>query len=262
MWQLLINGLSQVSDCHGDLSRLVNYEYPRDGTTAIIILGDAGVNYYMNNRDTSVKKKMEKSGYQFYLVRGNHEARPEDCEGIEWIYDNNVSGTVGIDIDYPAIHYFRDGDSYTIDGHSVLIIGGAYSVDKFYRIAKGYPYQWFENEQLSEEERREILKKIKGQEFDIVMTHTCPRAWEPIDLFISGINQTEVDKSMENWLDEVKVAIKYKVWLFGHFHADRIEKHNVQQYYLTSDTLEDIWKRFTNPDGPEWWIQKSPMYYM
>lgn len=247
-----------TGDCHGDMSRFTDYEYPRDGTTAIIILGDAGVNYYMNKRDNSAKKKLQDSGYQFYLVRGNHEARPEDCEGVEWIYDANVNGTVGVDTNFPAIHYFLDGNDYLIGGHSCLVIGGAYSVDKFYRLSKGYPYQWFPNEQLDTNEREKIYDKIKGKEFDFVFTHTCPRAWEPTDLFLPMLNQDEIDKTMETWLDDVKIAIKYHVWLFGHFHADRIEKHKVEQYYKKSDTLDAIWSRWTNPDGPEWWIERSP----
>lgn len=254
----MINTWVVTGDCHGDMGRFDNYEYPRDGTTAVIILGDAGVNYYLNNRDSSAKKKLQNSGYQFYLVRGNHEARPEDCENIEWEYDENVKEIVGFDKQYPAIHYFIDGRVYNIDNHSVLVIGGAYSIDKNYRLSKGYPYQWFENEQLSAKEREEIFDRIKGQEFDFVLTHTCPRAWEPTDLFLPIINQSQVDKSMENWLDDVKIAIKYKIWLFGHFHADRVEKRNVEQYYKKSDTLDEIWNRWTTPDGLEWYIEKSP----
>ena len=254
----MINTWVVTGDCHGDMSRFDNYEYPRDGTTAVIILGDAGVNYYLNNRDSSAKKKLQNSGYQFYLVRGNHEARPEDCENIEWEYDENVKGIVGFDRKYSAIHYFVDGNSYIIDNHSVLVIGGAYSIDKNYRLSKGYPYQWFENEQLSVKEREEIFDRIKGQEFDFVLTHTCPRVWEPTDLFLPIINQSQVDKSIENWLDGVKIAIKYKIWLFGHFHADRVEKRNVEQYYKKSDTLNEIWNRWTTSDGLEWYIEKSP----
>ena len=250
-----------TGDCHGDMSRFENYNYPRDGSTGIIILGDAGVNYYLNNRDTSAKKKLQNSGYQFYLVRGNHEQRPELCENITWGYNEDVKGCVGIDKAFPAIHYFIDGDVYNINNHSVLVIGGAYSIDKYYRLQKGYPYQWFEKEQLDTNEREIIYNKIKGVEFDFVLTHTCPRSFEPTDLFISGINQTTVDKSMEDWLEKVKLVIKYKVWLFGHFHADRIEKRNVEQYYRCNDLLEDIWQRWTKLKEPEWWIQKSPKYY-
>lgn len=254
----MINTWVVTGDCHGDMSRFANYEYPRDGTTAIIILGDAGVNYYMNKRDNSTKKKLQDSGYQFYLVRGNHEARPEDCERIEWNYDENVGGIIGIDTNFPAIHYFCDGGEYTINSHSCLVIGGAYSVDKYYRINKGYPYQWFENEQLDLKEREEIFNRIKGKEFDFVFTHTCPKAWEPTDLFLPMINQNEVDKTTEIWLDDIKDAIRYHVWLFGHFHADRIEKHNVEQYFKKSDTLDAIWSRWTEPNGLEWWIERSP----
>ena len=247
-----------TGDCHGDMRRFANYVYPRDGTTGIIILGDAGVNYYMNNRDTSAKKKLQNSGYQFYLVRGNHEARPEDCKGVEWTYDSNVNGIVGIDTYAPAIHYFRDGDIYNINNRRCLVIGGAYSVDKFYRLSRGYPYQWFENEQLDPKEREEIFEKVKGQEFDFVLTHTCPRAWEPTDLFIAGLDQSNIDKSMENWLDDIKNVIKYKVWLFGHFHADRIEKHKVQQFFITDENLETIWDRWTSLEKPEEWFERSP----
>ena len=247
-----------TGDCHGDMNRFKDYVYPRDGSTGIIILGDAGVNYYMNNRDSSAKKKLQNSGYEYYLVRGNHEARPEDCEGVEWTYDSNVAGIVGIDTSYPAIHYFRDGDTYDINNHRCLVIGGAYSIDKFYRLSRGYPYQWFANEQLDAKEREEIFERVKGQEFDFVLTHTCPRAWEPVDLFIAGLDQDNIDKTMENWLDDIKDVIKYKVWLFGHFHADRIEKYKVEQYFTAHDELETIWKRWTELSEPEWWIRRSP----
>ena len=247
-----------TGDCHGDMTRFETYKYPRDGSTGIIILGDAGVNYYLNNRDTSAKKKLQKSGYQFYLVRGNHEARPEDCEGVKWVHDDDVNGIVGVDVLFPSIHYFRDGDEYNIANHSCLVIGGAYSVDKFYRLSKGYPYQWFSNEQLDADERNRIFERIRGKEYDFVLTHTCPRAWEPVDLFIAGLDQTNIDKSMENWLDDVKDSIKYGVWLFGHFHADRIEKHKVEQYFKANDELETIWNRWTRLEQPEWWIRRSP----
>lgn len=259
----MINTWVVTGDTHGDMSRFADYEYPRDGTTGVIILGDAGVNYYMNGRDSSAKKKLQKSGYIFYLVRGNHEQRPELCEGIKYEYDEEVQGLVGIDSEFPCIHYLRDGDTYVFGGHSALVIGGAYSVDKWYRLTKGYPYQWFETEQLDLAEREKIFEEVSGKHFDFVLTHTCPRSYEPTDLFLPMVDQGAVDKSMENWLDDLKIAIDWNVWLFGHFHADRVEAHRVEQYFKKSDTLENIWARWTNPDGPfakEWWLERSPLY--
>lgn len=57
-----------------------------------------------------------------------------------------------------------------------------------------------------------ITKKVKNNYFDFVLTHTCPRCWEPTDLFISGIDQSAVDKSMEDWLDKLKIKL---ILLFG-----------------------------------------------
>ena len=75
---------------------------------------------------------------------------------------------------------------------------------------------------------------------------------------MSGINQDNVDKSTEDWLEKVKEAIKYRIWLFGHFHADRIARPKVEQYYKKSDTLDAIWDRWNNSNRPEWWIERGP----
>lgn len=61
-------------------------------------------------------------------------------------------GQVYIEDEYPNLIFAKNGELYNFNGKSVLVIGGAYSIDKNYRIGKGYP--WFENEQLSELERK------------------------------------------------------------------------------------------------------------
>ena len=44
---------------------------------------------------------------------------------------------------YPNILFAKDGEIYDIAGMKTIVIGGAYSVDKFYRLSKGY--NWFED---------------------------------------------------------------------------------------------------------------------
>ena len=122
-------------DTHGvftwmDDERLNNYK-PEE--TAIIILGDAGFNFYLNKTDARLKKEVEAKGYTFYCVRGNHEERPQALMSMLWKYDNEVEGVVYYEEAYPHIKYFKDYGLYKIDKYSCLVIGGAYSIDKDYR---------------------------------------------------------------------------------------------------------------------------------
>ena len=49
---------------------------------------------------------------------------------------------------YPNILFAKDGEIYNFHGKKVMPIGGAYSVDKYYRIRNGL--SWFESEQPDE----------------------------------------------------------------------------------------------------------------
>ena len=63
---------------------------------AVIILGDAGLNFYLNKTDEKKKKILANYGIQIYCVRGNHEERPENL-GFQLQYDENVGGEVYVD---------------------------------------------------------------------------------------------------------------------------------------------------------------------
>lgn len=231
--------------------------------TAVIILGDAGLNYYLNKTDLKEKKLSSNFGIRIYCVRGNHEQRPQNVQGMKLVYDEDVAGEVYIEEDLPLIRYFVDGGEYTIAGKSVLVIGGAYSVDKYYRLsrANGGFSGWFEDEQLTAEERAEILARVKNKRYDLVLTHTAPITWEPTDLFLRGIDQSTVEKDMEYWLKEVALSVCWGHWLFGHYHADRVEAPHVEQFfqeYEDLDTIINRWKRYDETGELDWWIPKSP----
>lgn len=234
--------------------------------TAVIILGDAGLNYYLNKTDLKGKKLSSNFGIRIYCVRGNHEQRPQNVQGMKLIDDIDVGGKVYIEEEFPLIRYFVDGGEYTIGGKSVLVIGGAYSVDKYYRLARsvGRSFSgWFEDEQLNEAERDAILQKVKGKRYDLVLTHTAPITWEPTDLFIRGVDQSTVEKDMECWLKEVALSVCWGHWLFGHYHADRIEAPHVEQFYNEYEDLETIierWKRYDDTGELDWWLPKSPRF--
>lgn len=270
--------MSLVSDTHGQvLFRLsqINAGKYAASQTALIILGDAGINFYLNKTDMNLKRNIQNTGYTVYCVRGNHEERPENLGYIEHWYDENVKGYVMYEPDYPNIKYFEDGNTYEICGKSVLVIGGAYSVDKWYRLNrvgvtskldKDYlnPRKtgWFPDEQLLDWEMTTIEKEHFGKHYDVVLTHTCPISWEPTDLFLPGLDQSGVDKTMELWLDKVKQKVDWNIWLFGHYHGDQLVRPGVEMYYKDIEDWETIIKRWESPDQLDWWLIKSPNYYM
>lgn len=259
--------MSLVSDTHGLVkTRLQNVKaaYPQlnPAETAVIILGDVGFNYYLSKRDWKQKKNASKFGYTIYCVRGNHEERPENLN-YGTVYDNNVEGIVYVDPDYPLIRYFMDGGEYAINGKSCLVIGGAYSIDKWHRIEmaawSGSKHSgWFKDEQLTKEEMDKISKSVCGKHYDFVLTHTCPFSWQPTDLFLGFINQATVDNSMEIWMEELKDTFTWGVWCFGHYHVDRIQKPCVEIFFTDIQTLEDVtsrWEKYKEISDLDWWLE-------
>lgn len=264
-----------TGDTHGKVAERLHHipDTLNPEETAIIILGDAGFNFWLNKTDTKAKREASKYGYTIYCVRGNHEERPENISSMETLFDENICGPVFVENEFPNIRYFKDGRTYEINGHRTLVIGGAYSVDKWYRLARvGLDEQtndpaktgWFPSELLTEDEMSQIASVTFGEEFDFVFSHTCPLSWEPRDLFLSFIDQSTVDKSMEQWLDVIKADIHWGIWCFGHFHKDRIERPRVEQFYGDIEPLEAVWNRWFDDETikEEWWLEKSPNYYM
>lgn len=261
-----------TGDIHGKVfqlkERLESIKEDFDDVTevGVIILGDAGFNFYMNSSDDKNKRKADALGCRIYCVRGNHEERPEFVKDIVELYDNEIGGTVLIEPTHPNIRYLLDGRKYWFGRYSAFIIGGAYSVDKRWRLANGKNLEgwtgWFENEQLSQEEMNNIELNWAGCQFDFVFSHTCPISWQPTDMFLPMVDQSSVDNTMELWMEDFKDKIYWGVWLFGHFHADRAERPNVQIMYNYIEDLNKIWDRWNNPDNEESkWMLKGPLYY-
>lgn len=243
------------------LEQIDQTKYPPN-ETALIILGDAGFNYYLDSSDRRGKKKSSELGYIVYCVRGNHEARPSEVPGMKLVRDEEVDGMVWVEEEFPRIRYFCDWGHYTINGHKTLVIGGAYSVDKYYRLQRGW--RWFKNEQLEPFEMDACYRNAIDYQFDLILSHTCPLSLRPTDLFLRGIDQSIVDNSMEVWLENIRAKVRHNVWLWGHYHADRIEAPHCEVFYFEIEDLEDIFARWENYDKTvelDWWLPLSPQFY-
>lgn len=268
-------------DCHGQFVWMANgclNEYVPE-ETAIIILGDAGFNFYLNKTDDRKKAEVDARGYRIYCVRGNHEARPQDVSvPYELVYDEDVCGYVYMEERFPNIRFFKDWGEYQLGPYRVAVIGGAYSVDKWWRLNRIGVYSktdwrynnpkmtgWFPNEQLSLDEMAQAEYDLTGKRFDFVFTHTCPKDWQPTDLFLGSVDQRTVDSTMELWLEDLKSKFYWNIWLFGHYHRDRLERPHVEQYFNDIENLDIIYKRWIDYDNSQeldWWLEKSPNFYM
>ncbi len=204
-----------TGDMHREFYRLHDIEKNKDNM--LIILGDAGINYYLDERDKLLKEQLNSYNIKLFCVQGNHEERPKNISTYKEI--DMFGGKVYIEEEYPNLIFAKNGELYDIDNKKVLVIGGAYSVDKNYRIIYGHP--WFKDEQLSKEEKDNILNKYKNEHIDIILSHTCPLKYEPTEVFMKGIDQSDVYKSMEQFLNKVEESINYDKWYCGHYHTEK-----------------------------------------
>lgn len=210
-----------TGDKHADFQEVFDFCYANETTLndILIVLGDAGINYFASEQDYILKNSLLQCPITLFCIHGNHEERPENIKTYKTKKFHD--GLVYFEEDYPNILFAKDGEIYDFNGKKVLVIGGAYSVDKEFRLA--YGYNWYKSEQPSDEIKEKVLRLIdKIKEVDIVLTHTCPYKYIPREMFISDIDQSEVDNSTEEFLDKVEEKLKYKKWYCGHFHTDKV----------------------------------------
>lgn len=211
-----------IGDIHGRPDNLLRLAENRiEETDTLILLGDVGANYYGNRRDRLIKYELSSIKGIVLCIHGNHEMRPHTIPSYkekEW-----NGGIVWYEEEFPNLLFAKDGEVYEIENRRYLALGGAYSVDKFYRLEKGYG--WWSDEQPSEETKSSVNEKLASLEVDIVLSHTCPYRYIPTEMFLPFIDQSTVDQSTEEWLGEIESRIDYKAWFCGHWHIDkRIDK--------------------------------------
>lgn len=210
-----------TGDTHGNFQRIKEFCQEQQTTTNdyLIILGDAGINYF-GDQDNKLKEELTKIPITFLCVYGNHEERPENIKTYQEI--NLFAGIMYQEKNYPNLLFFKDSEIYTILNKKVLVIGGAFSVNKDLMIERGY--KWFKDEQPSELIKKQTLNNLKENNYqvDYILSHTCPYKYLPYEMFYVGVNQDEVDQSTEKFLDLIEELTDYHKWYCGHFHTDKV----------------------------------------
>lgn len=201
----------------------------------MIVLGDVGVNFYLNVSDRREKRRLEELPITFLFLRGNHEERPENIPSYHRTHINDkFEADCFVEDDFPSL-YFLDNGTLILRGEKnekkVLVINGAYSVDKMMRIVYGWP--WFKDEELTDDEMNEIYEHAPS-EVDYIFSHTCPLKYEPIEAYLPGLDASSISKRMEEFLDKIEDHISYSRWYCGHWH---INKDTHRLHFLFHDIM-------------------------
>lgn len=243
-----------TGDLHGSLGDLIErIEFNEINNCILIILGDMSFNYYGDRRDEYLKQYTQdlcrKKYITIFAIRGNHEKRPYP-PAFPSKKVTRFKGICYCEEAYPNILYAKDGEFYDFKLNktktiTAFVLGGAYSIDKEWRILCGA--KWFADEQMSEVERNFAYADLLeyywlGNKVDLFLTHTAPLKYVPKHLLIPNIPQSKVDKSMEIFLDKIDDEFEYEHWLFGHFHSDEDINDKVHLLHQTVVDLEDYFK--------------------
>lgn len=188
----------EINPVYDFVDRLHERNINFDKTDFIIFLGDFCANYFCNEnlKEEEFKRDINDLGCTILVLRGNHEERIRnmilkypykyvsnklESHGYEYLVpdDNWYATDLITNIEYyyeknfPNIWYLPDGPySFTLNGYSIFSLPGAYSIDKYYRLATGQ--RWFKDEQLTQEEMNEVIKYplYRIKHFDLIISHT------------------------------------------------------------------------------------------
>lgn len=210
-----------TGDTHGEFSRIEKFCHVFQTTKddILIILGDAGINYF-GESDNKLKKYLQSLPITFFCIYGNHEERPENIKTYKEV--KKFSGIVYQEDAYSNLLFAKDSEIYNLNQKKVLVIGGAFSVNKELMIQNGY--KWFKDEQPSFKIKQKVLENLEknNNKVDVILSHTCPYKYLPHEMFHIGVDQNKVDQSLERFLDKLENSVNYQKWYCGHFHTDKI----------------------------------------
>lgn len=228
-----------TGDTHGNFERVETFcrRFETSHDDMLIILGDAGINFGGRRYDSLKKRMLESLPITIFAIHGNHEQRPYTIDS----YKEKIwhGGIVFYEEEYPSILFAKDGEIFDLNGKRTVVIGGAYSIDKAMRLA--YGWGWWDDEQPSDEIKKYVEQQLKKSDWkvDVVLSHTTPLKYEPVEVFMPGVEQSRVDKSTEIWLDQIEDKLTYEKWYCGHYHTEKkiskieIMFENFDKFYPT-----------------------------
>lgn len=194
----------------------------------VFVLGDWG--YWEHQQEgirfcDKLNRYCEELGIPMYFLDGNHDKTSLLLE--KYGDQPDEEGFLQV---RPMLRYAGRGHRWTWDGIRFISLGGAYSVDKGWRLqseaSRGKPGTlWFPEEEMSDEDMALILKNT--DEVDVMLAHDKPRGSNP------RWNRKDYQECLPNQ-DRLQLAIRTLTprWFWhGHLHfwyRDSVDYSNLQ----------------------------------
>jgi hypothetical protein len=234
-----------LGDIHGNGPFAVEYIYPlaaQLGVHAIVQVGDFG--YWEHEPDgvtflDDLAEAAERYDIPLYWLRGNHDkvslalrryGDNRTADGFLWVR--------------PRINLIPDGHIWTWAGKKMRAFGGAYSIDKPWRLrAEADRYQkaktkekhrqaagrkpkevpsavgtlWFPEEELTDEQFADLLA-TDSSPMDIIFSHDRPAGATVGEGFT--IKTDPECRRTPQWLQRALVTHRPSWWFHGHLHVN------------------------------------------
>ena len=249
-----------IGDGHGEWG-LLKYKIKDSGIkdSVIIMAGDCGFGFekeeFYKQEYNKVKRILKERNVTVIFVRGNHDdIQYFDGIKIDFEYWKAVP-------DYSVLSFSPNGEingEINGEGHNVLCVGGAISVDRLWRKTHesiNKPLYWPDEIPVY---KPEILDKMKedGIEVRTLVTHSSP-SFAPltdkngITSFIQYDNALIEDIANERLVmtqiyDHLVKKDKHslKLWIYGHFH-----QHSL---FYSDEDVKIIMLDMCNPRNNSW----------
>ena len=218
-----------TGDTHGEVSRFTDFyrRYRPAPEDTLIVAGDFGCIFGLGRKDEAKLDELEALPYTILFIDGNHECFPKIYSYPEEVWNGGRVHRIRRNV----IHLMR-GQVFELEGLKLFAMGGGYSIDVMYRLPGR---SWWPEEMPSDAEYEEAVANLikHDRAVDVIISHAAPD--ETMQLFVqTGVIQNRLPQEMKlnRFLEDVRQAITYKHYYFGHMHVDKeLWRNQTALYY-------------------------------
>lgn len=202
-----------TGDTHGryDKHKINMFAKTHQDLTAddiLIICGDFGCVWNQSATEMATRYWYSNQPWTTLFLAGNHENYKLLDKLPTYCYNGN-------NVKYVSSHlYYLPSGVYKFNSKKMLVIGGAESHDKEFRVKD---VDWWEEELPTETQLRGLLQLIKENDntFDLVLSHCAP----------DWVQEHYFRDYPHNWLTSFFEGIYFETsfsdWFCGHYHIDK-----------------------------------------